>query len=524
MLPPHFIVLSSLVVAANAAIGPSATLTVGNAQLAPDGYSRDTTVVNGQFPGPLITGNMGDTFSLNVVDALTDGALDTVTSIHWHGLFQHTTNHADGVAFVTQCPLIPNESFLHQFSVPGQAGTFWYHSHYKTQYCDGLRGPLVIYDPNDAQADLYDVDNDDTVITLADWYHYLSTVAPPGAAHPNTTLVNGLGRYAGGPLTDLAVVNVQAGKRYRFRLISISCDTYFTFSIDGHQFSVIEVDGTAHQPLLIDSLDILAAQRYSLVMAADQPVDNYWIRAAPNNIASGFTIGTNSAILRYAGAGTSDPTSTSSPSLKLNEQDLHPLTDAAAPGAPTPGGADINIELDVTLANNIFSVNGVPFSSPDIPVLLQILSGTPASSLLPTGSIYPIALNKSVEIVIPGGVGGGPHPIHLHGHTFSVVRSAGNDSYNFVNPPKRDVVSIGTSSTDRTTIRFTTDNPGPWFLHCHIDWHLNSGFAVVIAEDVPDVSSIDNPPSDWRALCPAYDQYANATGIQNGINAVPHVV
>jgi iron transport multicopper oxidase len=27
------------------------------------------------------------------------------------------------------------------------------------QYCDGLRGPLVIYDPNDPHASLYDYDN-----------------------------------------------------------------------------------------------------------------------------------------------------------------------------------------------------------------------------------------------------------------------------------------------------------------------------------------------------------------------------
>ncbi|KZV63517.1 multicopper oxidase [Peniophora sp. CONT] len=513
MAPLHLFPLFSLAMVAKAAIGPSATLTVGNAHLSPDGYSRLTTVVNGQFPGPLITGKMGDSFSLNVVDDLSDPALDTVTSIHWHGLFQHTTNHADGVAFVTQCPLIPKESFLHQFSVPGQAGTFWYHSHYKTQYCDGLRGPLVIYDPYDPQAHLYDVDNEDTVITLADWYHYLSNQAPPGGQSPNTTLINGHGRYAGGPLTDLAIVNVYAGKRYRFRLISISCDTYFTFSIDNHKFSVIEVDGTAHQPLLIDSLDILAAQRYSLVMAADQPVDNYWIRAAPSNIAPGFVNGTNSAILRYAGANASDPTSTSTLSQKLSEQDLHPLTNAAAPGDPTPGGADINIELDVTLANFVFAINGVPYSSPEIPVLLQILNGAPAASLMPNGSVYSLAPNKTVEIVIPGGVSAGPHPIHLHGHVFSVVRSAGNSTYNYVNPPQRDVVSIGTLPTDRTTIRFTTDNPGPWFLHCHIDWHLNTGFAVVMAEDVPDVGNLDKPPADWRALCPAYDQYANATGI-----------
>jgi iron transport multicopper oxidase len=41
----------------------------------------------------------------------------------------------------------------------------------------------------------------------------------------------------------------------------------------------------------------------------------------------------------------------------------------------------------------------------------------------------------------------------------------------------RDVVSIGTgtgSVEDQVTIRFAADNAGPWFLHCHIDWHLNA--------------------------------------------------
>ena len=61
--------------------------------------------------------------------------------------------------------------------------------------------------------------------------------------------------------------------------------------------------------------------------------------------------------------------------------------------------------------------------------------------------------------------------MHLHGHAFSVVRGAGSSSYNFVDPLVRDVVSIGNAG-DNVTIRFFTDNPGPWFLHCHIDWHL----------------------------------------------------
>jgi iron transport multicopper oxidase len=45
---------------------------------------------------------------------------------------------------------------------------------------------------------------------------------------------------------------------YRLRLVSISCKPGFTFSIDGHSMTIIEVEGTNVQPLLVDSLDILA--------------------------------------------------------------------------------------------------------------------------------------------------------------------------------------------------------------------------------------------------------------------------
>lgn len=64
------------------------------------------------------------------------------------------------------------------------------------------------------------------------------------------------------------------------------------------------------------------------------------------------------------------------------------------------------------------------------------------------------------------------HPMHLHGHNFDVVRVAGSSEYNYENPVRRDVVSIGASPSDNVTIRFRTDNSGPWFMHCHIDWHL----------------------------------------------------
>jgi iron transport multicopper oxidase len=45
------------------------------------------------------------------------------------------------------------------------------------------------------------------------------------------------------------------------------------------------------------------------------------------------------------------------------------------------------------------------------------------------------------------------------------------------------------------------------------DWHLNTGFAVVMAEDVPDIASVDKPSAAWSALCPAYNTYAAAHGL-----------
>lgn len=62
-------------------------------------------------------------------------------------------------AFVNQCPITANHSFTYSFSSGTQAGTFWYHSHLAAQYCDGLRGPIVVYDPQDPHRILYDIDD-----------------------------------------------------------------------------------------------------------------------------------------------------------------------------------------------------------------------------------------------------------------------------------------------------------------------------------------------------------------------------
>ncbi|KAI3601573.1 laccase, partial [Moniliophthora roreri] len=447
----------------HASIGPIADLVISNQDVSPDGFTRGAIVAGGDTIGPLIVGNK-----------------------HWHGFFQQSTNWADGMAFVNQCPIAKGNSFLYDFTATDQAGTFWYHYHLSTQYCDGLRGPIVIYDPDDPHASLYDVDDESTVITLADQYHMKAKEITFGT--PGSTLINGLGRWSQGNETDLSVITVTSGQRYRMRLINTACDAAYTFSIDNHTMTVIEADAVNIEPIEVDSLTIYAG-----------------IRANPNIGTTGYTNGINSAILRYDTAEEEEPdvldiTSTN----PLSEADLVPLENPGAPGDPVVGGVDYALHLNFAFTSAAtFTVNDATFVPPTVPVLLQILSGAQtADTLLPSGSVVALPSNSTIELSMTGGLLGLEH-------TFDVVRVAGSSEYNYENPIRRDVVNAG-STSDNVTIRFTTDNPGPWILHCHVDWHLEAGFAIVFAEATDEWVDTIDPSDAWENLCPTYDALSDS--------------
>lgn len=92
--------------------------TISDITANPDGVFRPMMVINGQFPGPMIVVNEGDTVVVNVVNQAKNA-----TAIHWHGLFQNGTNFMDGTVGTTQCPIAPGQSFRYEFQVKGQAGS-----------------------------------------------------------------------------------------------------------------------------------------------------------------------------------------------------------------------------------------------------------------------------------------------------------------------------------------------------------------------------------------------------------------
>ncbi|KDR65767.1 hypothetical protein GALMADRAFT_260110 [Galerina marginata CBS 339.88] len=429
------------------------------------------------------------------------------------------TASEDGPAMVNQCPIAPGHSYTYDIPLNGQSGTFWYHSHLSSQYVDGLRGALVVYDPVDPHLSLYDVDDASTVITLADWYHNPA----PGMEEiflqgndepiPDSGLINGIGRYNGGPQVVRARINVIAGKKYRFRVINISAYAAFRFSVEGHDLTIIEVDGINHVAHTVGGFDIYVAQRYSVVLDANQPVANYWIRGPMTlqHSSDNNNLDTNNvyAVLHYAGAPNAEPTTQADQSVQnlLEEYQLAALENPGAPGgsAPADRWIDLNFGMEVKNGRLMWEINDISYLPPDLPTLLNIIANgfTSASNFTTTEHTFVLDRNEVIELVIHGSPNGVSNRFPLHGHAFDVVQSMQGPA-NYANPPRRDVVGVGGSTV---IIRFQADNPGPWFFHCHIDWHLEAGLAVVFAERPNDQRT--GPQSEiikqsWLDLCPIY--------------------
>lgn len=80
----------------------------------PDGAkARPVMGINGQWPIPHITANVGDRVVVNVVNNLGNQS----TSLHFHGLYQNGTTNMDGPIGVTQCPIAPGATFTYDFEV-----------------------------------------------------------------------------------------------------------------------------------------------------------------------------------------------------------------------------------------------------------------------------------------------------------------------------------------------------------------------------------------------------------------------
>ena len=70
---------------------------------------------------------------------------------------------------------------------------------------------------------------------------------------------------------------------------------------------------------------------------------------------------------------------------------------------------------------------------------------------------------------------------------------------NFIRPAFKDTVQV--PSGGYTIIRFWANNPGVWFMHCHIDSHALGGMALLLR--VGNIKDLPNKPNDWQ-ICNSF--------------------
>ncbi len=428
------------------------------------------------------------------------------------------TLHMDGVPGVTQCSILPHETFLYTFSTVNQSGTYWYHSHFAIQYGDGLKGILIIKDPNDPFKNIY---QDEDILELTDWYHtpvhiLLQSYLDPGTLDPvpDTALINGIGQFN-------CILNetcsfyrsfIRNGTIKRFRLINTSVYAIITLTIDEHEMRLIEADGIyLDGNKYLKSVRLNPGQRYSvLITGKENPSKAYWIRATIhpfvdyNNQYNSSIQPNVAAILQYIDNDKIIPSIDSFNNNQLiinqsiingeifsDELDLIPMN-LTKYQVPT----NENVKTYIYNAQHkgedpgAMYFNNQTFIHPTNLSLLSLLVLTNSKEFSWPGTVQ-FETNQIIDIII-NNIDFAPHPFHLHGHHVWILSQGNtNGGYfnqstftniisNKINPIYRDTFTVNPFSY--IVFRLKTTNPGIWMMHCHNDWHLQIGMALLFIE------------------------------------------
>lgn len=502
----------------------------------PDGlFERKMIGFNGTWPLPTLRAKKGDTINLYLINGFEE---PRNTSLHFHGLFQIGSNQMDGPEFVTQCPIPHGDVMLYNFTLT-QHGTYWYHSHTRGQYGDGMRGVFII---DDTEPYPYEYD-EEVVLTLGDHYHqtadvllpkFLDLYNPTGAEPiPQNSLFN--------ETRNVSWV-VKPDTTYLLRIVNIGKFVSQYLYLDGHEFEVVEVDGVAVEKNATDLLYITVAQRYTVLLHTKNETDkNYAFMNAIDVdmldvVPEDLILNSTNWLVYNESAELPGEYFIDDWQALFDDFYLLPLENQRVPLYPEP---DYTITVDVSMNNlddgvNYAFFNNITYVHPKVPTLMTALSaGSDATNALVYGTnINGFVLGKDeiVDIVVNSN-DPGKHPFHLHGHTFQLIERheavgefdepVAYDPENHAEYPEypmiRDTVYLNPNSY--MVLRFKADNPGVWLFHCHIEWHLDQGLALVLIEDPEGIQAVETQQltDDSKRACQrlGIPVEANAAGNTN---------
>ncbi|KAJ9545120.1 hypothetical protein OSB04_024827 [Centaurea solstitialis] len=512
--------------------------------------TKSIVTVNGHSPGPTLYAREGDTVLVRVVNHVKYNV-----SIHWHGIRQLRTGWADGPAYITQCPIQPGQNYVYNFTITGQRGTLFWHAHILWLRAT-VHGAIVIL-PKLGVPYPFPKPDVEQVVILGEWWKsdteaVINQALKSGLA-PNVSDAHTINGHPG-PISGCQTqagfhLSVENGKSYMLRIINAALNEELFFKIAGHKLTVVEVDAVYVKPFTIDTIVIAPGQTTNAIVTATKNSGKFMMAASPF-MDSPIAVDNRTAVatLHYTGTLSTSPTTltvTPPPNATATANNfidsLRSLNSKNFP-AKVPLKVDHSLYFTVGLGINpcptckagngsrvVAGINNVTFVMPTT-ALLQAhyfnqkgvfttdFPGNPPVSFNYTGAppknlgttsgtkLYKLKYNSTVQLVLQDTSIIAPenHPIHLHGFNFFAVgKGLGNynpkvdpKKFNLVDPVERN--TIGVPSGGWVAIRFRADNPGVWFMHCHLEIHTTWGLkmAFLVENGKGPNESLLPPPKD----------------------------
>jgi FtsP/CotA-like multicopper oxidase with cupredoxin domain len=410
------------------------------------GVTLETIAYNGQVPGPILRLTEGKPAKIDVINASGDPDI-----VHWHGLAIDSLN--DG-AMEEGSPMIPAGGRLRYSFTPRPSGTRWYHTHagagsnLSLGTYTGQFGFLLV-------AGKQAPGHFDQEIFLA-IHHWLPSFVPMAevmqaeSANAPATSGSDVGyRYAtinqhrlgaGEPL------RVKAGQRVLMHFLNASATENVGLALPGHTFKVIAMDGNpVPNPSAVEVLSLAVAERIDAIVEMNSP--GVWVLGSTLEKSRAMGLG---VVVEYAGK-------TGAPVWRDPVQADWDYTLFAANAPAVAPDETINLTFSDEGAKgdskfDTWAINGK--SWPDVdPIQVK------------RGKRYRLVMSNS---------SGDQHPMHLHRHSFEVVRIGDRKLSGLT----KDVINV--MPLDTVAVDFVADNPGDSLFHCHMQLHMDYGFMQIV--------------------------------------------
>ena len=386
-----------------------------------------TLAYNGQVPGPVLRARAGDRLTVDVWNDTKDQDI-----VHWHGF--HVPPDVDG-AYEEGTPAVPPQGHQRYEFTAEPGGTRWYHSHdmpgrnlRKGTYT-GQFGIFVVEERDNAGA--YDLE----IPILLHEFEPRFTSTGPLDVEFRVFSINGKTLGYGEP------VRVKSAQRVLFRFVNASATLTHHLALPGHVFRVVALDGNrVPVPAAVRVIEIAPGERVDAIV--DMNNAGVWILGETDTGQRSAGMG---IVIEYAGQQ-GGPRWTPPGPFPWDYSVFSARDSAAEPDERA------TFVFKAKEDGHHWTINGKSFPHTDPIVVRQ-------------GRRYRWLLdNQSAN----------DHPIHLHRHTFEIVRLGDKQ----VSGIMKDVVVV--PAWKQVEIDVRANQPGLSLFHCHQQFHMDMGFMAMM--------------------------------------------